>query len=111
MVVLLRADFRLADPSPAVSECVEQLLRDRLTRQCGAGVAPGHLYEIGAYRPNPGLSWRSGAITIFLHRNRLHVAPSGIREGVQLIAVRQEVLELRQRELNTAEADPLLTLS
>ena len=58
VVVLRRADFRLADPSPAVSERVEQLLRDRLTRRYGAGVAPDHLLEIGAYRPNPGLSWR-----------------------------------------------------
>jgi hypothetical protein len=104
VVVLRRADFRPADPDPAIGERVEQLLRLRLTRKYGAGVIPGHLYEIGADRPSPGLSWQAGAFTIFLHRNRLYVAPSGIREGVQLIAVRNEVLELRQRERRTAEA-------
>jgi hypothetical protein len=96
-VLLRRADFRLAIAYPEMSKEVEQLLTQRLVRAYGPGTVPENLYEIGASRPNPGLSWRAGEITIFLHRNRNFVAPAGVREGVQLIAVRNEVL--REREL------------
>lgn len=96
-VLLRRADFRLASAYPEMSREVEQLLTQRLVRAYGPGTVPDHLYEIGASRPNPGLSWLAGEITIFLHRNRNFVAPAGVREGVQLIAVRNEVL--REREL------------
>ena len=93
---LLRADIRPVNPYPELSAEIEQLLVRRLEKTYGEGVVPEHLYEIGAMRPNPGLSWRAGQLTIFLHRNRNHVAPAGVREGVVLIAVRNEILEQRQ---------------
>jgi len=103
-VPLRRADFRLASAYPEMSREVEQLLTQRLVRAYGPGTVPEHLYEIDASRPNPGLSWLAGEITIFLHRNQNFVAPAGVREGVQLIAVRNEVLRERalQREIDKA---------
>lgn len=98
ILLLRRADFRLAAVYPAMSAEVEQSLRQRLTRAYGPGTPPDHLFEIGANRPDPGISWRAGPVTIFLHRNRNYVAPWGIREGVQLIAVRREVLEEREQK-------------
>ncbi|MFN0106308.1 MAG: hypothetical protein ACKV2U_29975 [Bryobacteraceae bacterium] len=95
-LLLLRADIRPVNAYPELSAEVEQWLVRRLVKAYGAGVVPNHIYEIGAARPNPGLSWRSGKLTIFLHRNRNHVAPAGVREGVVLIAVRDEILERRQ---------------
>ena len=95
-LLLLRADIRPVNPYPELSAEIEQLLVRRLVKTYGAAVVPEHLYEIGAMRPNPGLSWRAGQLTIFLHRNRNHVAPAGVREGVVLIAVRNEILEQRQ---------------
>lgn len=104
VVLLRRADFRLAIAYPEMSAEVEQLLLQRLVRTYGPGTVPDHLFEIGASRPNPGLSWRAGDTTIFLHRNRNFVAPAGVREGVQLIAVRTEVLAEREskREIDKA---------
>lgn len=95
-LLLRRADFRLSAAYPEMSVEVERLLREHLTRAYGPGTVPDGLFEIGAYRPNPGLSWRAGNVTIFLHRNRNYVAPAGVRQGVLLIAVHQEVL--RERE-------------
>ncbi|MGH9632951.1 MAG: hypothetical protein ACRD7E_32005 [Bryobacteraceae bacterium] len=83
---------------------VEQLLIERLTRAYGTGQVPDNLYEIGASRPEPGLSWQAGEATIFLHRNRNYVAPIGVREGVSLIAVRREVLEERTLSRSLEEA-------
>jgi len=103
-IVLRRTDFRLTDPDPALNASVEQLLKDGLTRRYGVGAVPDGLFEIGVQKPNPGLSWRVGGVTIFLHRNRDYVKPGGIRTGVQLIAVRREVLELRAEEQNVAAA-------
>lgn len=103
-VVLRRADFRLANPYAALSDEVEQSLRIRLTRAYGPGTVPDRVYEIGANLPQPGLSWRAGDVTIFLHKNRNFAAPAGVREGVLLVAVRREVLEERElkRELDKA---------
>ncbi len=104
-ILLLRADFRLATEYPEMSAEVEQLLTQRLTGAYGPGrMADRLLYEISASFPNPGLSWQVGEATIFLHRNRNHVSPVGVREGVQLIAVRREVLEERQRSRQVEEA-------
>ncbi len=97
VLLLRRAEFRLASAYPEMSAEVEQLLMQQLVRAYGPGAVPDNLYEIGASRPNPGLSWRAGEVTIFLHRNRNFVAPAGVREGVLLVAVRNEVL--REREL------------
>ena len=69
-VLLRRADFRLAQLYPAMTVEVEQILRQRLTRMYGPGVIPVGLHEVGATRPNPGMSWRAGAMTIFVHRNQ-----------------------------------------
>jgi hypothetical protein len=96
-IVLRRADFRLSDASPELSVQVEHLLRTRLAAEHGEGAVPNGFFEIGASRPNPGLSWTTGDLTLFLHHNLLAVTPSGIRHGVQLIAVRREVLDLRER--------------
>ena len=104
-VLLRRADFRLAGAYPEMSIEVERLLAQRLVRAYGPGTVPDRLlYEIAAGWPNPGLSWRAGEITIFLHRNRNFVAPAGIREGVQLIAVRNEVLRERELKLEIDKA-------
>jgi hypothetical protein len=103
-VVLRRADFRLADNSPELSAQVEQRLQARFAVEYGPGAEPGHLFEIGAYLPHPGLSWLTGGLTLFLHHNRLAVTPSGIRTGVQLIAVRREVLDLRARQATADQA-------
>jgi hypothetical protein len=103
-VLLRRADFRLADGYPAMSAEVEQLLKQKLTRSYGPGTVPNHLFEIGAQLPHPGLSWRAGEVTLFLHRNRHYVAPVGVREGVALIAVRQKVLDERERKIKLDEA-------
>jgi hypothetical protein len=105
-LLLRRADFRLATDYPPMSAEVERLLAERLTRAYGAGAVPESLFEIGANRPNPGLTWRAGGLTIFLHRNRNYVAPAGIRFGVQLIAVRQEVLDEREVHREIGEAIP-----
>lgn len=107
--LLRRADFRISDPDPELNANVEQLLKDGLTRRYGAGAVPDRLFEIGAQMPNPGLSWRAGSVTIFLHHNRNYVEPSGIRTGVQLIAVRREVLVGRERLLKVTEALGSLT--
>ena len=103
-VLLRRADFRLAIAYPEMSKEVEQLLTQRLVRAYGPGTAPDNLYEIGASRPNPGLCWRAGKITVFLHRNRNFVAPAGVRQGVQLIAVRNEVLRERELQIEIHQA-------
>lgn len=104
-VLLLRADFRPANTYPELSAEVEQWLIRRLTKEYGAPVAPDNVSELGAYRPDPGLSWHTGKLTIFLHRNRNHVAPAGIRLGVILIAVRDELLEQR-RAVTAATGEP-----
>ena len=103
-VLLRRADFRPAIEYPEMSREVERLLTERLVRAYGPGTVPDRLFEVGAVGPTPGLSWRAGEITIFLHRNRNFLAPAGIREGVQLIAVRNEVLREREakREIERA---------
>jgi hypothetical protein len=103
-IVLRRADFRLSATGPELSAQVEQLLQTRLASQHGAGTVPNNLFEIGAYRPDRGLSWDTGDLTLFLHHNRDAVTPSGIRTGVQLIAVRREVLDLRERQKKADEA-------
>ncbi|MDQ1474111.1 MAG: hypothetical protein QOJ99_5591, partial [Bryobacterales bacterium] len=96
-VRLMRADFRPVNPYPELSAEVEQLLMRRLTKVYGAGAVPQNLYEIGAGRPEPGLFWRHGNLAIFLHHNRNHVQPAGVRLGVVLIAVREEILEQRRQ--------------
>ena len=103
-ILLRRADFRISTADPALNAQVEQLLIDGLTRRYGTGAAPDSLFEIGASRPNPGLSWRAGSVTIFLHHNRTYVEPGGIRQGVQLIAVRREVLEQRAEQEKVTQA-------
>lgn len=95
-LLLLRADIRPRNAYPELSAEVEQLLIRRLDRAYGAGSVPDHVYEIGATRPEPGQSWRTGKLTIFLHRNRSHIQPVGVRQGVILIAVREEILEQRR---------------
>lgn len=108
-LLLLRADIRPVSAYPEQSAEVEQLLIRRLNKAYGAGSAPDHLYEIGATRPEPGLSWQTGNLSIFLHRNRNHVEPAGVRHGVVLIAVRQEVLDRRRSGHNIAEASQSVT--
>jgi hypothetical protein len=103
-LVLRRADFRLENGYPEMSAEVEQLLTERLSRAYGPGVVPEQIMEIGAYGRNPGLSWKAGETTIFLHRNRNHVTPAGVREGVLLIAVRRELLEEQQEIQRIEEA-------
>jgi hypothetical protein len=95
-LLLLRADIRPAFTYSELSAEVEQFLIRRLTKAYGAPVAPDNFTEIGAYRPDPGLSWHTGKLTIFVHRNRNAVAPAGVRLGVILIAVRDELLEQRR---------------
>jgi uncharacterized protein (TIGR03437 family) len=95
-ILLLRADIRPAFTYSELSAEVEQFLIRRLTKAYGAPVAPDSVTEIGAYRPDPGLSWHTGKLTIFVHRNRNAVAPAGVRLGVILIAVRDELLEQRR---------------
>lgn len=94
-VLLLRADVRPAMTYPEWSVEVEQHLARRLTEAFGAGTAPDNIYEVGASRPQAGLSWRAGKLTLFLHRNPNHLAPAGLRTGVMLIAVRDEILAQR----------------
>lgn len=96
-LVLQRTDLSLADPNPDV----ERALRERLNRQYGTASASDRVFEIAAY---PGLTWHMGRVTIFLHHNRLYVEPGGIRTGMQLIAVRNEVLELRTEQQRVTEA-------
>ena len=103
-VLLRRADFRLAIEYPEMSREVERLLTERLVRAYGPGTVPDRLFEIWAVGPTPGLSWQAGEITIFLHRNRNFLAPAGIREGVQLIAIRNEVLREREAEREIEKA-------
>lgn len=94
-VLLLRADIRPAMTYPEWSVEVEQHLARRLTKAFGTGTVPDNIYEIGASRPEPGLSWRTGKLAVFLHHNRNHIAPAGVRTGVVLIAVREEILAQR----------------
>jgi hypothetical protein len=94
-VLLLRADIRPAVTYPELDFEVEQHLARRLTKAFGAGSAPDHIYEIGASLPQPGLSWRAGKLTLYLHHNRNYIAPAGVRSGVMLIAVREEILAQR----------------
>ena len=94
-ISLMRADFRLVDPYPELSGEVEQLLIRRLEGRYGKGSVPDNLFEVGARRPEPGLSWKVGEVVVFLNRSRNYVAPGGVRQGVALIAIRREVLELR----------------
>jgi len=103
-IVLRRADFHLSADDPGLSAQVEQQLGARLAADRGAAAVPGNVFEIGAYRPDPGLSWTAGPLTVFLHHNRVAVTPSGIRTGVQLIAVRREILALRARQLQVDDA-------
>lgn len=117
VALLRRADFRLAKHYPAMSVEVEVLLQERLNRAFGEGETAEDLFELGMYKRSPGLSWRLGETAVFLHRNRSYVAPAGVREGVTLIAVRQEVLQEREliRDLeqsfraSTALASPKIT--
>jgi hypothetical protein len=104
VILLRRLDFRLAAPYPEVSLKVEEALRARLTRRYGTGVPAGDVYEIGATRPVPATSWQAVGFTIFLHRNRTYVAPAGVREGVQLIAIHHELLDRRALTRKVEEA-------
>ena len=104
VVLLDRSDFRLANSSPETEATVEELLQQRLTGSYGAGVVPDHLFEIGASRPNPGLSWQAGDITVFLRRNQNYILPVGARQVTKLIAVRREVLGQRELERKLQEA-------
>jgi hypothetical protein len=103
-VRLMRADIRPLNAYPELSAEVEQLLTRRLTQAYGAGAVSENLYEIGASRPEPGLFWRNGNLAIFLHRNRSYVQPAGVRQGVVLIAVREEILEQRRQSYALDEA-------
>jgi uncharacterized protein (TIGR03437 family) len=103
-VLLLRADIRPADSYLEWSSEVEQRLARRLTESFGPGSLPDRVYEIGAMPPHPGLFWRTGKLTLFLHHNSSYLAPAGLRTGVQLIAVREEILA--QRLPATAPAPP-----
>ncbi len=102
--LLRRVDFRMAAVYPAMSAEVERVLAERLRHAYGPGVVPKGLYAIGAETPNPGLSWRVGDVTVFLNRNLNYVPPSGVHEGVTLIAVRREVLGEEEKERHVEEA-------
>jgi hypothetical protein len=94
-VLLLRADIRPVDAYPEWSAAVEQQLALRLTQAFGPGSVPSGVHELGASGPRPGLSWRSGGLTIFLNSNPGHLAPTGPRTRVTLVAVRDEILAQR----------------
>lgn len=94
-LLLLRADVRPVNPYPEQSAEVEQWLVRRLTREYGPGIQPGNVYELGAGGREPGLSWHTGQLTLFLHRNRNHAPGAGVRLGVILIAVREELMRQR----------------
>lgn len=94
-LLLLRADFRPASTYAEMDDEVEQRLIERLTKAYGQGLPEAGTLEIGISRLHPGRRWRNGAVTIFLHRSRHHAASLGLREGVALTAVRQEVLAQR----------------
>jgi len=81
---LRRADFHLAIEYPVMGREVEQLLTQRLTQAYGPGTVPVGIYELGASKPNPGLSWIAGDVTIFLHRNQNFAPGPGVRTGVLL---------------------------
>ncbi len=92
-LLLLRSDIRPVNPYPEQSAEVEQLLIQQLTKTYGTPSIPEKRFEVGTGWPEPGLSWRNGTLTIFLHRNRTHVQPVGIRTGVILIAIEDKILE------------------
>ncbi len=96
-LLLLRSDIRPLYPYPEQSAEVEHLLIDKLTNAYGTPAVPAELYVIGIHRTNPGLSWHTGTLTIFLHHNRNHVQPAGVRNGVILIAVEDQLLEEHKR--------------
>lgn len=95
-ISLLRADIRPSVTYPEQSVEIERHLAGRLTDILGPPAVPGNIYEIGASPPEPGLRWRRGKLTVFLHHNRSHIAPAGVRNGVVLIAVREEILAQRR---------------
>lgn len=104
-IVLRRADFRLANSYPEMSVEVEQILTERLTRAYGKPASPELVYEIGAGGGRtPGKTWQAGDVTLFLHQNRNHAAPAGVREGVLLVAVQNELLRQRERSFAVKEA-------
>lgn len=105
-VLLLRADIRPLSTYPEWSAAVEQHLTRRLTQEFGPGAIPPLIVELGAYGPKPGLSWRTGKLTVFLHSNHGHLVPSGVRTGVTLIAVRDEILAQRPAALSNAASFP-----
>ena len=105
-LLLRRTDIRTENEYPELSEEVERILAERLTRVYGVGKIPNNLFEIGASRPRPGLSWHVDDATIFLHRNRTHLAPVGLRDGVTLIAVHREVLAERDAQVEPSANYP-----
>ena len=94
---LMRADFRLVNGYPELSAEVEDLVAAKLSARYGPGSTPERSFEIGVSKPAPGRVWMTGDLTIFLHRNRTHLPIVGVREGVQIIAVRNEVLREREK--------------
>lgn len=90
-VLLLRADIRPVETYPEWGVEVEQRLAQKLTEAFGAGTTPGNLYEIGVMGPQRGTSWRTGQLTLFLHHNRSYLAPAGVRTGVTLIAIHDQL--------------------
>ncbi len=92
-LLLLRSDIRPLNPYPEQSAEVEHLLIQQLTKTYGAPSIPEQWYEFGVTRQDPGNSWHTGTLTIFLNRNRTHMLPVGIRTGVILIALEDKLLE------------------
>ena len=102
-LLLLRSDIRPRYPYPEQSAEIEQLLNQQLTKTYGTPSIPEKRFEVGAVWPERGLSWRNGTLTIFLHRNRTHVQPVGLRSGVILIAIEDKILERHIAELRLQE--------
>ncbi|WP_238325972.1 hypothetical protein [Bryobacter aggregatus] len=91
---LLRADIRPLREYPELSAEVEQILLRRL----GTGVKPGQVpgVSLGAPREVVG-SWRHGNLTLYVHRNPAYLAPLGVRRGVVLVALREELVQEQTR--------------
>jgi hypothetical protein len=102
--VLGRADFRLSDGSQEASARLQELLTERLTRSYGVPVAPEILAETVTTLRRRGRGWQGEGVAYFLHQSIMAVRPVGLRGGLQLIAVRREVLDLDKVDAELASA-------
>ncbi|GAB4372206.1 MAG: hypothetical protein OHK0021_14670 [Bryobacter sp.] len=91
-----RIDFWLPDITPEMAIEVEQILAALLAGKHGQPIPATEYSSLGLHKGTPGKEWRAkaGAVAyrLVLHRNANFAGSSGLRQGLFLHALREELL-------------------